>query len=215
MKYDTIIFDLDGTLLDTLEDLMDSLNHALVMHGYEPRTLEQVRQSVGDGVKMLVRRSLPENTTDEEIEKCLSDFTSHYKTNMRNKTRPYNGIKEILYTLKIFKCNVAIVSNKFDSAVKELADYYFPGMIDAAIGESAEVRRKPAPDSIYAAIRRLGSDISKSIFVGDSETDVRTAKNAGIPCIGVTWGFRSRRVLEKEGADYIIDYPTELFSILK
>jgi len=215
MKYNTVIFDLDGTLLNTLDDLKDSLNYALAMHGYGEKTLEEVKSFVGNGVRKLVQRALPANTPEEEIQKCLADFKEHYKSNMQNKTRPYDGIMELLSELKNNNYSLAIVSNKFDAAVKDLAKDYFDNIIDVAIGESASVKRKPAPDSVYAAINELGSDIKKAIFVGDSETDVQTAKNAGLPCVGVTWGFRTREVLIREGADYIIDTPKELLEILK
>lgn len=215
MKYNTVIFDLDGTLLNTLDDLKDSLNYALAMHGYGEKTLEEVKSFVGNGVRKLVQRALPASTPEEEIQKCLADFKEHYKSNMQNKTRPYDGIMELLSELKNNNYSLAIVSNKFDAAVKDLAKDYFDNLIDVAIGESASVKRKPAPDSVYAAINELGSDIKKAIFVGDSETDVQTAKNAGLPCVGVTWGFRTREVLIREGADYIIDTPKELLEILK
>ena len=214
MKYDTIIFDLDGTLLNTLDDLKDSLNYALTKHGHKPRTSEEVKSFVGNGVKMLMRRALPIHSTEEEVEKCLATFTSHYKTNMQNKTGPYDGIMELLQYLDKNNYKLAIVSNKFDSAVKELAKHYFDDLISVAIGESPDVKRKPAPDSILTAIRLLGSDKNKSLYVGDSETDIQTAKNAGIPCVGVTWGFRTRETLKNEGADYLIDEPKELLSLI-
>ncbi len=214
MKYDTIIFDLDGTLLNTLDDLRDSLNYALEHHNYEPKTLEEVRSFVGNGVKKLVQRSLPLHSTEEDIEQCLATFTKHYGNNMQNKTRPYDGIMELLLDLDRYNYKIAIVSNKFDSAVKKLSKEYFGDFINVAIGESDTVKRKPAPDSVYAALKELGSDINKSLFVGDSDTDVQTAKNAGITCIGVTWGFRTREVLRKEGADYLIDTPKELLTLI-
>ena len=214
MKYNTVIFDLDGTLLNTLDDLKDSLNYALAMHGYGEKTLEEVKSFVGNGVRKLVQRALPANTPEEEIQKCLADFKEHYKSNMQNKTRPYDGIMELLSELKNNNYSLAIVSNKFDAAVKVLATKYFGDLIDVAIGESANVKKKPAPDSVFTAIKELGSDINESIFVGDSETDVQTAKNAGLPCIGVTWGFRTRNVLINEGADYIIDTPEEILDLI-
>lgn len=214
MKYDTIIFDLDGTLLNTLDDLRDSLNVALINHGYEPRAIEEVRSFVGNGVKKLVQRSLPIHSTEEEISQCLATFKEHYNKNMQNKTRPYDGIMELLLDLNRFNFKLAIVSNKFDAAVKELSKEYFGDLINVAIGESANVKRKPAPDSVFAAIKELGSDIDRTIFVGDSDTDIQTAKNAGITCIGVTWGFRTRDLLRKEGADYLIDTPKELLTLI-
>lgn len=214
MKYNTIIFDLDGTLLNTLDDLRDSLNDILLRKGYAPQSLEAVKRYVGNGVKNLILRALPESCDEEEVLRVLEEFKSHYKNNMQNKTRPYNGIMELLLDLHRFNLKIAIVSNKFDTAVKSLSRTYFGNLIPVAIGETAEIKRKPAPDSIFAAIKELGADINKTVLVGDSETDVQTAKNAGIPCIGVTWGFRNREVLRNEGADYLIDTPRELLTLI-
>lgn len=214
MKFDTIIFDLDGTLLNTLEDLRDSLNETLQKHGYETRSLEEVKRFVGNGVKNLIRLSLPEDVREEELSLILEEFKKHYKNNMQNKTRPYDGIMELLLDLHRYGYKLAIVSNKFDAAVKALAHTYFGELISVAIGETADIKRKPAPDSIFTAVKEAGSELSKAIMVGDSETDVKTAKNAGIPCIGVTWGFRSREVLREEGADYLIDTPRELLTLI-
>lgn len=214
MKFDTIIFDLDGTLLNTLDDLRDSLNDILVSKGYPERSIEEVKQFVGNGVKNLVTRALPDTCEEAEVLQILHEFKEHYKSNMQNKTRPYHGIMELLLDLNRFNYKIAIVSNKFDAAVKDLVRTYFGNMIPVAIGESADVKRKPAPDSIFEAVRLLGAQLSSTVLVGDSETDVRTAKNAGIPCIGVTWGFRSREVLRNEGADYLIDTPKELLTLI-
>ncbi len=214
MKYNTVIFDLDGTLLNTLDDLRDSLNEILIRKGYAARSLEEVRRFVGNGVRNLVRLSVPESCSEDEVTIILDEFKEHYKHNMQNKTRPYNGIMELLLDMNRFNYKIAIVSNKFDSAVKELANTYFGNLVPVAIGETSEIRRKPAPDSIFTAVRELGSDLLHTILVGDSETDIRTAKNAGIPCIGVTWGFRCREVLRSEGADYLIDTPRELLTLI-
>lgn len=214
MRYNTVIFDLDGTLLNTLDDLRDSINEVLAQRGYAPRTIEEVRRFVGNGVRNLIRLSVPENVSEEEVVHIMEEFKEKYKHNMQNKTRPYDGIMELLLDLNRFNYKIAIVSNKFDTAVKELARTYFGNLINVAIGETAEIRRKPAPDSIFTVIRELNSDINSTVFVGDSETDVLTAKNAGIPCIAVTWGFRCREVLRKEGADYLIDTPKELLTLI-
>lgn len=214
MQYDTIIFDLDGTLLNTLEDLRDSLNAILIQNGFPQRSLEEVRRFVGNGVKTLIRLSVPDTCSDEQVEQLLIQFKEHYGRNMQNKTRPYDGIMELLLDLQRFNYKLGIVSNKFDAAVKSLAKTYFGDLIPVAIGETDQVKRKPAPDSVFEALRQLGSDPKQSIYVGDSETDVRTAKNAGLPCIGVTWGFRSRQVLRDEGADYLIDTPKELLTLI-
>jgi phosphoglycolate phosphatase len=214
MRYNTVIFDLDGTLLNTLDDLRDSLNEVLTSKSYSPKSLEEVRRFVGNGVRNLIRMSIPEECNDEVVTHVMEEFKENYKHNMQNKTRPYNGIMELLLDLYRYNYKIAIVSNKYDSAVKELARTYFGNLIPVAIGETAEIKRKPAPDSIYTAVQELGSDLSSTILVGDSETDVRTAKNAGIPCIGVTWGFRCREVLRSEGADYLIDTPKELLTLI-
>ncbi len=214
MKYNTVIFDLDGTLLNTLDDLCDSLNEVLVSRGYLPRTIGEVRSFLGNGVKSLVGLSLPEQSTEDEIAFVMDEFKVNYKLNMQNKTRPYNGIMELLLDLNRYNYKIAIVSNKFDAAVKTLSKTYFGNLIPVAIGETSEIKRKPAPDSIYLAVKELGSSLENTVLIGDSETDVRTAKNAGIACIGVTWGFRSREVLRSEGADYLIDTPKELLTLL-
>jgi len=214
MKYNTIIFDLDGTLLNTLDDLRDSVNDILKLKGFAPRSIEEVKLFVGNGVRNLIRLSLPDESTENEITECLEEFKELYKENMQNKTRPYNGIMELLLDLNRFNYKIAIVSNKFDPAVKALSRTYFGNLIPVAIGESPDVRRKPAPDSVFMAIEELKADIKKTIFVGDSDTDVQTAKNAGIPCIGVTWGFRNREVLREAGADFIIDTPKEILTII-
>ncbi len=214
MKYNTVIFDLDGTLLNTLDDLRDSLNEVLMQHSYLPQRLEDVRRFVGNGVWNLVRRSLPSGCPDQEATKIMEEFKTLYKKNMQNKTRPYNGIMELLLDLNRFNYKLAIVSNKYDAAVKELAQTYFGNLIPVAIGETSEIKRKPAPDSIYTALQELGSTLDCAVLVGDSETDVQTAKNAGIPCIGVTWGFRRREVLREEGADFLIDTPRELLTLI-
>lgn len=214
MKYNTVIFDLDGTLLNTLDDLRDSLNDILTKNGYEPKSIDEVRRFVGNGVRQLVRLSVPETCSEGAVDVILDAFKEHYKFNMRNKTRPYNGIMELLLDLTRYNYKLAIVSNKFDAATKELANIYFGNLITVAIGETNEIRKKPAPDSIFEAVRELGSDLSHTVMVGDSETDVRTAKNAGITSIGVTWGFRCREVLRLEGADYLIDTPRELLTII-
>lgn len=215
MKYNTIIFDLDGTLLNTLDDLCDSLNEILLQEGYMTRTLDDVRRFIGNGVRRLVELSLPNECSDDEINRITSLFQQQYKNNMQNKTRPYDGIMELLSDLKSNSYKSAIVSNKFDTATKALSRKYFDGLIAVAIGETSQIRRKPAPDSVFEAVSQLDSDIAKTVLVGDSETDIETAKNAGIPCIGVSWGFRGRRHLEKCGADYIIDSPGELMDILR
>jgi phosphoglycolate phosphatase len=214
MTYNTVIFDLDGTLLNTLDDIKDSVNYALNKFNYPLRTLEEVRKSVGNGAKILIDNVVPPNTSTEDSAMCLEVYKEHYAHNSQNKTRPYDGILSLLKLLYQQDIKLAIVSNKFDFSVKELCRIYFGEYIHVAIGESANVARKPAPDSIYTAIKELDSVKSRVIYVGDSDVDVQTAHNAGIPCIGVTWGFRDREVLEKAGADSIINKPEEITNYL-
>lgn len=215
MTYNTVIFDMDGTILNTLEDLKDSVNYALDQMGYPSRTLDEVRRFVGNGARLLIERAVPAGTTKEDCDKCLEIYSKHYATNMQNKTRPYDGIMDLLKELKERKYKLAIVSNKFDTAVKALCKDHYDEYIKVAIGESQNVARKPAPDSVFTAMKELGSNGEESIYVGDSDVDAQTAHNAGLKCVGVTWGFRSREILLNAGADYIIDEPMELVQILE
>lgn len=210
MKMQTVIFDLDGTLLNTLEDLTDSVNLALQAQGFPPRTLEEVRSFVGNGVKKLISRAVPQGTSPEVVERCFESFRNYYGQGMENKTKPYDGILPLLESLKNQEISMAVVSNKYDPAVKHLCQKYFPGLIQVAIGESEETPKKPAPDGIYAALSQLNRPIETAFYVGDSEVDVETAKNAGMKCIAVTWGFRDRKTLEKAGADIILDRPEDI-----
>lgn len=213
-EYDTIIFDLDGTLLNTLEDLSDSVNYALELHGFPVRKITEIRSFVGNGVARLMELSIPDGINNPKYEKCLADFCHHYSMNMQNKTDVYNGIMDILKQLSKENYKIAIVSNKLDKAVKGLNKTYFIDYIKVAIGESNGISKKPAPDTVFKALEELGSTPNKAVYVGDSEVDVKTAKNSGVLCVGVTWGFRDRDVLEREGADYIIDKPEDLMGII-
>lgn len=213
-KYDTVIFDLDGTLLNSLEDLTDSVNYVLSLHDFPRRDITEIRNFVGNGVGRLIELSIPDGLNNSYYEQCISEFRTHYSKNMGNKTRAYDGIMDLFGQLSNEDFKMAIVSNKFDAAVKELAQSYFPGYIQVAIGESKNVARKPAPDSVIKALEQLGSVSDKAVYVGDSEVDVKTAKNAGLTCIGVTWGYRDREILECEGANYIINKPEELLKVV-
>ena len=209
-----VIFDLDGTLLYTLEDLWISVNFALDKLGYNKRALDEVRNFVGNGVQKLIERAIPNGLENKDYAECLKLFKNHYAQNMYNKTAPYPGIKEMLEELKLKGIKTAVVSNKFDLAVKELCSKYFGNLIEIAIGESENVRKKPAPDSVLRAIKELNSKKEFCIYSGDSDVDVQTARNTGIDCIGVTWGFRDRALLEQEGAKYIINKPFELIETI-
>lgn len=211
----TVIFDLDGTLLNTLDDLADSVNFALGKFGFPERSHEEIKSFVGNGVRNLMQLSTPGGLDNPQFESCLEAFREHYSKNMNNKTRPYEGIMELLAGLAGKNYKLAIVSNKFDRAVKELAKEFFGEYIGVAIGESGGVRKKPEPDCVFEALKELAAESGEAICVGDSEVDVRTARNAGIPCVGVTWGFRSKELLAAEGADHIIDSPLELMGLLE
>lgn len=207
----TVIFDLDGTLLNTLDDLCDSVNFALEQWGYPVRSLGEVRSFVGEGVRLLVERALPDyakNKTDE----VLKVFEAHYDKNKENKTRPYSGISEML-AFVCPKYKTAIVSNKYEKAVVGLRDKLFPA-VTVAVGEREGLRKKPAPDAVLYALEKLGSIKEEAVYVGDSDIDIATAKNSGLPIIAVSWGFRERRLLESLGADIIIDNPCELENAL-
>lgn len=214
MKFDTIIFDLDGTLLNTLFDLKESTNFALKKYGYPEKTIDEVRMFVGNGVAKLIERALPDGINNPAYKNCLEDFKKDYKIRMYDHTAPYEGILEMLEKLNAAGIKTAVVSNKFDAAVKELCKKYFGKRIPVAIGESENVKKKPAPDSVLRAMDLLHAKKNKTIYCGDSDVDVQTAKNSGLPCIGVSWGFRDKALLEKEGADYIVDSPNELISLL-
>ena len=211
---DTIVFDLDGTLLDTLDDLRDSVNYALQTEQFALRTREEIRAFVGNGVANLVHRAVPYGTPEDIEQRCLATFRAHYATNMNNKTAPYPGILPLLQTLKQRGIKMAVCSNKFDAAVKKLCKEMFEGLIPVAIGECETVRKKPAPDSVLMALEQLDSKKENAYYIGDSEVDVETAHNAGLCCIGVTWGFRDRAVLEEKGAEIIIDSPEEILALL-
>ena len=207
IKY--VIFDLDGTLLNTLEDLKDSTNYALSQFNYPERSLEEIRNFVGNGVKKLIERAVPDNC--QNIDECLTIFKENYSQNMYKHTAPYDGILDTLKELRSKGCKIGVVSNKFDTAVKELCKKYFGDLIDTAIGQSDDVPKKPAPDGVFKALKELKAD--NAIYIGDSEVDVQTAKNAKLPCIGVIWGFRDKKNLE--GADFIIDKPCDIIKICK
>lgn len=214
MKYEAILFDLDGTLLNTLEDLKDSCNAALEACGYAPRTLDEVRRFVGNGVGLLIRRALPEGVGEEEWARCLALFKAHYQNNLDNKTRPYPGIEQALDALLARGYRIGVVSNKFDAAVKALCAHHFP-RIQVAVGEREGVRKKPAPDSALAAAQALGVRPASTLYVGDSEVDIQTARNAGMDCLSVDWGFRPEAVLREAGATRIIHSPGALLAAIE
>ncbi|MBQ8351136.1 MAG: HAD family hydrolase [Clostridia bacterium] len=199
-RYRAVIFDLDGTLLDTLDDLADAVNYALATHGYPTRTRDEVRLFVGNGVRLLMIRALPGGEENPQFEEVLATFRTYYAAHSQCKTAPYPGILSLLAKLQKNGVRVAVVSNKFDAAVRDLCAHYFGSLVEVAVGESPEVPKKPAPDTVLRAMRLLGVSPDESVYVGDSDVDVETAKNSGIPCISVLWGFRDRAFLEAHGA---------------
>ncbi len=206
-----LIFDLDGTLLDTIGDLHQSTNYALREFGYAERTLEEVNSFVGNGLGMLIRNALPHGATDETVQLVLKKMKEHYSQHYHDLTHPYTGITELLTACKNGGVPMAIVSNKADPFVKNLRELFFADWIDIALGESGDMPRKPAPDMVDYALEQLGISRENAYYVGDSEVDVLTAKNAGLPCLAVTWGFRSEQQLIEAGAtDFIYDPMTIL-----
>lgn len=210
-----VIFDMDGTLLDTLEDLYRSANAALCRYGFAERTFEEIRQFVGNGAVNLMRKAVPDGEMNPHFEDCLWSFREHYGAHLNDHTRPYDGIPELLRKLSEEGVLMAIVSNKPDFAVRALNEKYFGGLIQTAIGESEGVRRKPAPDTVEQAAKELGVRMEDCIYVGDSEVDLLTAENCQIPCVSVTWGFRSRELLRELGAKRMAADAEELYQVLR
>lgn len=211
----TVIFDLDGTLLDTLEDLYRATNMALDRHSLPTRTREEVRMFVGNGVEMLIRRAVPAGTDEGTIRTVLAEFKAIYAAICEDHTAPYAGILDLLTRLRAEGISVAVVSNKFDEATKKLCRKYFGELVEVAVGEHAGVRKKPAPDTVFEALRELGADAPSALYVGDSDVDIETARNAGMPCISVTWGLRDEDFLLKHGATTLAHTPDELWEILQ
>jgi len=214
-KYNAIIWDMDGTLLDTLDDLTDSVNAALTEFGLPIRTRDEIRRFVGNGVLRLVELSVPEGPQHPQFEEIFSFFKSHYTKNCRNKTKPYDGLEKALPEFKAHGYRMAIVSNKIDYAVKELAELYFGDTINIAIGDTEGKRNKPYPDMVYDAMRLLDAKQESTVYIGDTEVDMATAENSGLDCISVSWGFRDKQELQKMGAKLIVDTPDELTRVLK
>lgn len=214
MKYTTVIFDLDGTLLNTLNDLAASVNHAMDVMGMPRHTLDEVRRFVGNGVRVLIRRSVPEGTGEEDYERAYKAFEEHYAEHCKDLTAPYEGIPELLAKLRDMGYKTAIVSNKIDFAVKELRDDFFADTVAVAVGDDLKTANKPAPFMVWRALEELGSDRSECVYVGDTDVDLETAKNAGMDCISVSWGFRSREELEGYGAPRIADKPEDILKFI-
>ena len=210
MKYSTVIFDLDGTLLNTLEDLMDSVNYSLRAMGYPERNMQEVRSFVGNGIGKLVERAVPEGTSGEDVERTLTYFKEYYSVHSLDKTKPYDGIIELMGKLKERGIKMAIVSNKIQSGVTTLREQFFSDVIEVAIGDMPGLKRKPAPDSCFMALKQLGSTVEETVYVGDSDVDLATAKNAGLDCISVLWGFRDKEFLIENGGVTFAAVPDDI-----
>ena len=212
--YNVYIFDLDGTLLDTLHDLASSVNYALQTHDMPTHSVDAIRGFVGNGVRLLMERAVPDGAQNPQFEAAFATFRQHYMQHSLDTTCPYPGIAEMLHQLKQRGCRLAVVSNKMMAATQDLVRHFFPE-IEVAIGEhEAEgIRKKPAPDTVFQALRQLGVGKEQAVYVGDSDVDLQTARNSGLPCISVLWGFRSRDFLLHHGATTFITHPSELLSL--
>ena len=209
-SYNTYIFDLDGTLLDTLQDLATSTNFALAKYGFPTRTIEEMRMFVGNGIGKMIELAIPHGLSNPRYEDVCSAFREHYLVHSLDTTKPYPHILEMLSALSRRGKKLAVVSNKFYAATQELCRDFFGEYISVAIGESENIRRKPAPDTVEEALRQLGVTKTDAVYVGDSDVDIATARNTGLPCISVLWGFRDREFLLQHGAETFISSPLEL-----
>lgn len=209
-KYKTYIFDLDGTLLSTLADLAASTNYALRTHHMPERSLDEVRRFVGNGVKKLMERAIPDGLSNPLFEETFATFRQHYMQHNLDTTQPYPGIMQLLEQLKAEGKNIAVVSNKFYAATRELCRHFFGDLVPVAIGEREDIRKKPAPDTVIEALRELGVDKEGAVYIGDSDVDIMTAKNSGMPCVSVLWGFRDKEFLLEHGATTLISKPEEM-----
>lgn len=208
-----VLFDLDGTLLDTLEDLTDSVNYVLWKHNMPERTLQEIRSFIGNGVPTLIARSVPENTDTETVKICVSEMMEYYKSHAEIKTKPYDGIMELLDELKKRNIATAVVTNKAEEAAKILCKAKFGDIFNVVIGDNGMDKLKPAPDNVFRALKEMNLKNSEVLYVGDSDVDMVTAKNAGLTSVGVTWGFRDEEVLRNSGAKHIIHAPAELLKL--
>ena len=210
MKYESYIFDLDGTLLNTLDDLAASCNYALRSCDMPEHTIDEVRRFVGNGVKKLMERAIPQGVANPKFEECYATFRKHYLEHSLDTTQPYPGVPEMLERLKHNGAKLAVVSNKFYAATQGLVRHFFGEWIEVAIGERPDIRKKPSPDTVIEALRQLNMPRETAVYIGDSDVDIDTARNCGMPCISVLWGFRSRDFLLQHGATQLIASPSEI-----
>lgn len=212
---DTVIFDLDGTLLDTIEDLTDSVNYILKKHDYPIHSINEIKSFVGNGMRRLIELASPNGLSDEKIENLFTELKEYYTAHSNIKTKLYPGILQLLDYLKSNGYKTAIVSNKNHAAVCELKQIYFKDYIEIAIGQQEGIKHKPYADCVFSALQNLGCERENAVYIGDSEVDVKTAQNAGTACVAVSWGFRSRRELIEAGAEIIVDDASEIIAILE
>lgn len=213
-KYTAVIFDLDGTLLDTLEDLRESVNYGMRQCGFPEHSLEEIRKFVGNGIVRLLELSVPDGKGNPQFNRAFEAFKEHYGIHCNDTTKPYDGVIELMKELKKQGIKIAIVSNKADFAVKKLVEIYFGEIVAVAVGQKEGMKKKPAPDMVLRALKELGVDREGAVYVGDSEVDLATARNTELPCISVSWGFRGREFLEKQGAERIVDNTRQLERLL-
>lgn len=213
MRYESYIFDLDGTLLNTLDDLAASCNYALRSFGMPEHSVDDVRRFVGNGVRKLMERAIPDGDNNPKFDECYATFREHYLHHSLDTTGPYEGIRDMLATLKQNHKHIAVVSNKFYEATQELVRHFFNDTIKVAIGERSNIRKKPAPDTVLEALRQLGVSKDTAVYIGDSDVDIDTARNCGMPCISVLWGFRDKQFLLDHGATTLVAKPAEILTI--
>jgi phosphoglycolate phosphatase len=213
MRYDTYIFDLDGTLLNTLNDLAASCNYALRSYGFPEHSVDDVRRFVGNGVRLLMCRAIPDGDNNPKFEDCYACFREHYLHHNLDTTAPYPGIMDMIKALNANGKHIAVVSNKFYEATRALVRHFFGEEISVAIGERPDIHKKPAPDTVNEALRQLGVGREGAVYIGDSDVDIDTARNSGMPCISVLWGFRDKEFLLEHGATTLVTTPVEILTI--
>lgn len=213
MKYKAYIFDLDGTLLDTLLDLANAVNFAMRSKGYPERTLTEVRSFIGNGIRVLIKRAVPDGTSDGDYVEALEIFTKYYLEHIADYTKPYDGMIDVVKALQSRGCKVGVLSNKAHFAAQAVVKDFFGDIFDIVVGKMDEFPTKPEPESLFYTMKELGVAPEECIYIGDSDVDVLTAHNAGLPCIGVTWGNRDKDVLAASGAEYIANTPEEILNI--
>lgn len=215
MKIKNIVFDMDGTILDTITDIREATNHALKSCGYAERSLAEVLSFVGNGIKVLMEKAVPNDISSSDFEECFVEFKVYYDVHKNDNTKPYPDILKLMEDIKVMGVNMSVVSNKFDAGVKSLAEELFAGYLPIAIGESESVIPKPNPCGVWLAMDMMGANKSNTVYIGDSEVDFLTAKNSEIEFIGVSWGFRTRALLEELGTIYIADSPLDIIELLR